>query len=161
MSTDYRSVFERYLDVVASAEAMGGQVELPDQPQQIIQPGDLERALNNPRSLFPSTDQGELRERLRLLCTFALWLRYSPPGHAPVRLASRAARLRFAVWTLPPRMRWQEWRSLTLEGAAPAGVLLLMTGWSLPVGLAAQILWDDRPVTAPLGRLRRMRGSTS
>jgi len=39
-------------------------------------------------------------------------------------------------------------------------VLLLMTGWSLAVGLAAQILWDDRPVTAPLGRLRRVRGST-
>jgi hypothetical protein len=46
------------------------------------------------------------------------------------------------------------------HAAAPAGVLVLMTGWSLAVGLAAQILWDDRPVTAPLGRLRRVRGAT-
>jgi hypothetical protein len=43
--------------------------------------------------------------------------------------------------------------------AWPAGVLLLMTGWSLAVGVAAQILWDDRPLTAPLGRLRRVRGT--
>lgn len=43
--------------------------------------------------------------------------------------------------------------------AAPAGVLLLMTGWSLAIGLVAQILWDDRPVTSPLGRLRRIRGT--
>ncbi|MGQ0841590.1 MAG: hypothetical protein ACT4N7_23815 [Actinokineospora sp.] len=42
--------------------------------------------------------------------------------------------------------------------AAPGRILVLMTGWSLAVGLAAQILWDDRPVTAPLGRLRRVRG---
>ena len=111
-----RSVFERYLDdVVASAAATGGQVELPDHPQPVIQPGDLERALNNPRVLFSSTDQGESRERLRLLCTFALWLRYSPPGHVPPHLASRAARLRFTVWTLPPRMNWEQWRSLTLK----------------------------------------------
>ena len=53
-----------------------------------------------------------IRDRL---CTFALWLRYSPPGHVPRHLASRAARLRFVVWTLPPRMDWQGWRSLTLE----------------------------------------------
>lgn len=45
--------------------------------------------------------------------------------------------------------------------AAPAGVLLLMTGWSFAVGVAAQILWDDRPLTAPLGRLRRVRGASS
>ncbi|MGH3623232.1 MAG: hypothetical protein ACRDQ5_15780 [Sciscionella sp.] len=47
------------------------------------------------------------------------------------------------------------------HGAAPGGVLVLMSGWSLAVGLAAQILWDDRPVTAPLGRLRRVRGGQS
>ncbi len=46
------------------------------------------------------------------------------------------------------------------EAAAPARTLLLMTGWSLAFGLGAQILWDDRPVTAPLGRLRRTRGGT-
>ena len=47
------------------------------------------------------------------------------------------------------------------EGVAPASaeVLALMTGWSLAFGLAAQILWDDRPVTAPLGRTRRGRGA--
>jgi hypothetical protein len=44
------------------------------------------------------------------------------------------------------------------HAAAAAGVLTLMTGWSLAIGLAAQILWDDRPVTAPLGRIRRVRG---
>ncbi|EWM19879.1 hypothetical protein [Kutzneria sp. 744] len=41
------------------------------------------------------------------------------------------------------------------------GVLVLMTGFCLAVGLAAQILWDDRPVTAPLGRIRRVRGGPS
>jgi hypothetical protein len=44
------------------------------------------------------------------------------------------------------------------NAAPPATTLLLMTGWSLSFGLAAQVLWDDRPVTAPLGRLRRIRG---
>ena len=44
--------------------------------------------------------------------------------------------------------------------AAPVGVIVLMTGWSLAFGLAAQILWDDRPVTAPLGRQRRRTGGT-
>jgi len=48
----------------------------------------------------------------------------------------------------------------THQGGAPAGVLLFMTGWSFAIGLAAQILWDDRPITAPLGRLRRVRGGT-
>ncbi|MFC0438057.1 hypothetical protein [Kutzneria buriramensis] len=46
----------------------------------------------------------------------------------------------------------------TPNAAPPAATMLLMTGWSLSFGLAAQILWDDRPVTAPLGRLRRIRG---
>jgi hypothetical protein len=44
--------------------------------------------------------------------------------------------------------------------AAPASFVLLLTGWSLAVGLAAQVLWDDRPVTTPLGRLKRTRGGT-
>lgn len=61
------------------------------------------------------------------------------------------------------------WSTRTLEhcpdlngghAQASIGVLVLMTGWSLAVGLVAQILWDDRPVTAPLGRLRRVRGAT-
>ena len=109
------TVFERYLnDVVASADAAGRRVKLPEHPQAVIQPGDLERALNSPRTLFPP-ERSEPREHLRLLCTFALWLRYSPPGHVPHHLASRAARLRFMVWTLPPRTGWLEWCSLTLE----------------------------------------------
>lgn len=47
--------------------------------------------------------------------------------------------------------------------AAPSamGVLALMSGFCLAVGLAAQILWDDRPVTSPLGRIRRVRGGQS
>jgi len=50
-------------------------------------------------------------------------------------------------------------QAVTPRVAAPSGlVLVTMTGWSLAIGLAAQILWDDRPVTAPLGRLRRVRG---
>jgi hypothetical protein len=48
----------------------------------------------------------------------------------------------------------------TRSAAASSGAVLLITGWSLAVGLAAQILWDDRPVTAPLGRLRRVRGGS-
>ncbi|WP_431956888.1 hypothetical protein [Nocardia lijiangensis] len=43
--------------------------------------------------------------------------------------------------------------------AAPLETLTLMTGWSLAFGLGTQILWDDRPVTAPLGRIRRTRGT--
>ncbi len=49
------------------------------------------------------------------------------------------------------------------EGAAlpaAASVLTLMAGWSLGVGLAAQVLWDDRPISAPLGRVRRVRGAS-
>jgi hypothetical protein len=47
------------------------------------------------------------------------------------------------------------------HAAATVGVIVLMTGWSLAVGLAAQVLWDDRPVTVPLGRIRRVRGGRS
>ncbi|MGL4305099.1 MAG: hypothetical protein ACRCSF_03010 [Mycobacteriaceae bacterium] len=43
--------------------------------------------------------------------------------------------------------------------AAPAKVVLLMTGWSLTAGLIVQIMWQDMPITAPLGRVRRSRGS--
>jgi len=141
--TDYRSVFECYLDdFVASAETTGAQVELPDHPQPVIQPGDLERALNNPRVLFPSADQDEPRECFRLLCTFALWLRHSPPGHVPRHLASRAARLRFAVWTLPPRMNWREWRSLTLEWSwSPGGHIELSREMVLAEARAARDDW--------------------
>jgi hypothetical protein len=43
--------------------------------------------------------------------------------------------------------------------AAPVGALATLTGWSFAIGIAVQLLWDDQPVTAPLGRLRR-RGGT-
>lgn len=43
---------------------------------------------------------------------------------------------------------------------AAAGVLTLMAGWSIGVGLAAQVLWDDRSISAPLGRVRRVRGAS-
>ncbi len=66
-------------------------------------------------------------------------------------------------WTNSP------WHGLPLTGtcaaelaatrtSAPVAMLVLMTGWSFAAGLVAQILWDDRPLTAPLGRLRRVRG---
>lgn len=66
-------------------------------------------------------------------------------------------------WTNSP------WQGLTLTGtcvadlgatrtSAPVAMVTLMTGWSFAAGLVAQILWDDRPLTAPLGRLRRVRG---
>ncbi|MGW5219895.1 hypothetical protein ACWEQA_18680 [Nocardia sp. NPDC004085] len=45
------------------------------------------------------------------------------------------------------------------SAAAPLEALVLMTGWSLAFGLGTQILWDERPVTAPLGRIRRTRGT--
>ena len=32
-------------------------------------------------------------------------------------------------------------------------VLLLSTAWCLAVGVFSQILWDDRPITAPLAHL--------
>ena len=32
-------------------------------------------------------------------------------------------------------------------------VLLLATAWCLAVGVFSQILWDDRPITAPLAHL--------
>lgn len=44
------------------------------------------------------------------------------------------------------------------RAAAPAGVLLLMTGWSFAIGLATQVLWNDQTVTAPLGRRRWIKG---
>jgi hypothetical protein len=84
-------------------------VVLPGGPRR-IRPDDLERALDDPRILFPRTAQDDLRERLRVLFHFALWLRYSPP--VPQHLASRAARLRFEVWSLPPRLGWRGWRSM-------------------------------------------------
>jgi hypothetical protein len=66
--------------------------------------------------------------------------------------------------TSPWRARELSSTCATTEGtpsaAATSGTMLLITGWSLAVGLAAQILWDDRPVTAPLGRLRRVRGGS-
>ncbi|MGQ0776553.1 MAG: hypothetical protein ACT4NY_19360 [Pseudonocardiales bacterium] len=141
--TGFRSVFERYLnDVVANTDAMGAPVELPDHPQPVIQPDDLERALNNPRVLFYSIDQNEPREQLRLLCTFALWLRYSPPGHVPPHLESRAARLRFAVWTLPPRTGWQEWRPLPVEwSSSPGGYIQLSREMVLAEARAARDDW--------------------
>lgn len=43
--------------------------------------------------------------------------------------------------------------------AAPAGAVFTLTGWSFAIGIAVQLLWDDQPVTAPLGRLRRRGGS--
>ncbi|MER7011663.1 hypothetical protein ABT324_09580 [Saccharopolyspora sp. NPDC000359] len=46
------------------------------------------------------------------------------------------------------------------EAAAPAGALLVLTGWSFAIGTALQLLWDDQPVTAPLGRLHRRGGSS-
>jgi hypothetical protein len=45
----------------------------------------------------------------------------------------------------------------TTDAAAPVGVLTLMVGFSFAAGLAAQTLVDDRPITAPLGRVRRTR----
>lgn len=41
-----------------------------------------------------------------------------------------------------------------------AAVLTLMAGWSVVIGLSAQVLWDDRPISAPLGRVRRARGAS-
>ncbi len=38
-------------------------------------------------------------------------------------------------------------------------VLALATGWCLAVGVFSQILWDDRPITAPLAHLQWRRGS--
>jgi hypothetical protein len=34
-----------------------------------------------------------------------------------------------------------------------AMVLVLATAWCLAVGVFSQILWDDRPITAPLAHL--------
>lgn len=48
----------------------------------------------------------------------------------------------------------------TASAAAPAGVLVLMAGWAFALGLVAQVLWEDRGVTAPLGRARRRRGAS-
>ncbi|MGH4020384.1 MAG: hypothetical protein ACRDT0_14345, partial [Pseudonocardiaceae bacterium] len=118
-------VLDRYVNaVLADGQAPSSQVTrheaLPDHPQPVIQHDHLECALNDPRALFSAADwRNEPRVCLTLLFRFALWLRYSPPGHVPVRLASRAARLRFAVWSLFPRMGWpQEWSSLNVVWSA-------------------------------------------
>ncbi|MFN2497423.1 MAG: hypothetical protein ABR608_16215 [Pseudonocardiaceae bacterium] len=119
MSAPDGEAFECYLDQVLATAPLpeGAPVLVPRCPRR-IQPNDVERALDNPRALF-SADQDEPRERLRALFCFALWLRYSPPGHIPARLASRAARFRFGVWSLPPRLGWpQPWRSLKVAWSA-------------------------------------------
>jgi hypothetical protein len=45
------------------------------------------------------------------------------------------------------------WSSPSTSGV-PGAVLLLATSWCLAVGVFSQILWDDRPITAPLAHLR-------
>jgi len=117
--TEHRAVFERYLDeVLVNAQTPAGRrVLLPESPRR-LQLDDLERALGDPRILFSPGDQDEPRERLRVLFHFALWLRNSPPEYVPRHLASRAARFRFGVWSLPPRMGWPGWRSMTVAWSA-------------------------------------------
>jgi hypothetical protein len=44
------------------------------------------------------------------------------------------------------------WRGAA--GSRPLLVLALASAWCLAVGVFAQILWDDRPITAPLAHLR-------
>lgn len=112
-------MFERYLDrVLVNAPAKpGAQVLLPGSPRR-IQLADLERALDDPRALFSLAEQHEPGERLQVLFHFALWLRDSPPGHLPRPLASRAARFRFAVWSLPPRLGWAQWSPMKVAWSA-------------------------------------------
>ncbi|GLU49433.1 hypothetical protein [Nocardiopsis ansamitocini] len=51
--------------------------------------------------------------------------------------------------------RWESlWHG---TGGDPWAVLVLATGWCLAVGVFSQILWDDRPITAPLAHLRWQR----
>ncbi|MGH4000917.1 MAG: hypothetical protein ACRDTJ_26045, partial [Pseudonocardiaceae bacterium] len=99
-------VFGRYLDrvLVTTPASDGDRVRLPESPRR-IQLGDIERALDDPRLLF-SADQNDPRDQLRRLFLFALWLRYSPPDYLPRHVQSRAARFRFGVWSLPPRLDW-------------------------------------------------------
>ncbi|MBB4933301.1 hypothetical protein F4561_004121 [Lipingzhangella halophila] len=40
------------------------------------------------------------------------------------------------------------------DSGDPIAVLLVSSGWCLAVGVFSQILWEDRPVTAPLAHLR-------
>ncbi|MGH3936692.1 MAG: hypothetical protein ACRDS1_17210 [Pseudonocardiaceae bacterium] len=108
------AVFGGYLGqmLVTKQTPAGDRVRLPESPRR-IQPGDIERALDDPRLLF-SADQDDPRH-LRRLVLFALWLRYCPSDHLPRHLRSRAARFRFGVWSLLPRMGWpQEWLPLTV-----------------------------------------------
>lgn len=121
-------VFERYLDEVLVSGPpgeVGAQVKTPRHSQPTIPSRDLERALNDPRVLFSAGDRGDPRRQLWRLYAFALWLRHSPPGHIPRHLESRAARLRFGIWSLPVRMDWPpEWRALKVPWSVtgPPGV---------------------------------------
>jgi hypothetical protein len=110
--------FELYLTRVLVLQPVpsGTQVIVPRNPRR-IQTGDLERALNDPHAL--SLDQDEPATQLCALVHFALWLGDCPPEYVPRKLASRAARFRFAVWSLPLRMGWPpEWRSLRVSWSA-------------------------------------------
>jgi hypothetical protein len=50
---------------------------------------------------------------------------------------------------------WWQHDPNTYHGAAPWWLLTLATAWSYTVGVFIQVVWDDRPITAPLGRMPR------
>jgi hypothetical protein len=116
----HREAFERYVAgflVTEPAPADAPVLLLPGEPRP-IHPADVERALDDPRVLF-AAGRDEPRARLPMLFHFAMWLRATPPEYLPSELASRAARFRFGVWSLPPRMGWpDQWRSLRVPWSA-------------------------------------------
>lgn len=99
-------VFHRYLHevLVLDASAPGSRLRTPDMPTP-LPAHDLRRALVNPAILIGSDSQ-PVRQKMDKLLIFVLWLRAVPAEHIPRELASRAARLRFAIWSLPARVGW-------------------------------------------------------
>ena len=101
-------IFDRYLSevLVLTSQKRDSPLEVPDEPESIAV-HDLRQALADP-SILLGPSHRSVRQKMDKLLIFALWLRATPSGHIPDELGSRAARFRFALWSLPARVGWPE-----------------------------------------------------
>lgn len=90
--------------VLRLAPRPGTAVPAPERPALMLA-NDLSDVLTDPEVLFGwPTSAVDPRHRMQRLMQFALWLEDPAGGGVPAELASRAARYRFLVWSLPARL---------------------------------------------------------